>query len=77
MLTQNCRNCGAPHFGNCDYCGTQYMEEVLKPTNCAGRRIPLDYATANSTYIQASQQITNSFWGNLLAAGAFALPYSR
>jgi hypothetical protein len=29
METINCRNCGAPHDGKCDYCGTDYNPNVV------------------------------------------------
>lgn len=34
METINCRNCGAPRNGKCDYCGTTYYSTIVnKNTN--------------------------------------------
>jgi hypothetical protein len=57
MLT-NCKNCGAPLNGNCEYCGTKYLQPpcffydplVINPLDLAKPMIPVNIPPKQSIW---------------------------
>lgn len=50
MKQLNCRNCGAPHNGKCDYCGTNY-DSTIVPKELLKKPSKLTMATIIALHI--------------------------
>ncbi len=68
MIT-NCKNCGAPLKGDCEYCGTQYLSAPVQES-AAWMQAAMNQqmaARANDHALQIAAMNSPNVWNSMLA----------